>query len=87
MNCLRTSLIPLETGHSEPHVHIDYGKQSHTASFAIRDGRMLAGNLDRKYEKTITEWIDNHRDTLGDLWTTAQSGEPINELIVGIRNA
>lgn len=76
-----------EANHREPHVHIDYGKQNHTACFAIRDNRMLVGNLDRKYEKTIAEWINNHRDDLVELWTTAQSGGQVHELIVGIRNA
>ena len=76
-----------EQGHSEPHIHIDYGRQNHVASFAIRDGRLLSGSLDRKYKNTISGWIDTHRDSLVNLWATAQLGEPVDEIIVGIRGA
>lgn len=76
-----------ETGHSEPHVHIDYGNDNHVASFSISDGRRLCGNLDRKYERTIVTWIAENREDLYHLWSAAQVGKPVDEMLIGIRNA
>lgn len=70
--------------HKEPHVHIDYGKRSHQASYAIRTGQCLAGNLDRKYEKQIQEWIEAHRDGLVEIWTTIKNGNDPEYLIAAL---
>ena len=40
-----------EKRHSSPHLHIDYGKNKHAASYAIHSGERLAGSLERKYDK------------------------------------
>jgi hypothetical protein len=76
-----------EQGHSEPHVHIDYGNGNHVASFSVSDGRRLCGNLDRKYEKLVKLWIYTHKEQLNQLWIAAQSGSPVEEIIVGIKDA
>jgi hypothetical protein len=39
--------------HQRPHIHIDYGKEHHVASYAIDNGKRLAGNLDNKYDKQV----------------------------------
>src|SRR5712691_11521708 len=36
-----------EVGHRLPHVHIDYGRDHHVASYMIENGRRLSGNLDK----------------------------------------
>lgn len=77
----------LRKGHLEPHIHINYGNQNHAASYSISDGRKLAGNLNNRYEKDVKEWISKHQESLVALWNTAQKGEPVNEIIVGIQNA
>src|SRR5258708_1446659 len=61
---LKIKMYPEDGPHKEPHIHVDYGKKSHQASYAIRTGRRLAGNLDRKYERKIQEWIGGHREAL-----------------------
>ena len=38
-----------ETQHARPHIHIDYGKEPHIASYALDTGERLAGDLDRRY--------------------------------------
>jgi hypothetical protein len=45
-----------EAGHHTPHVHIDYGRHNHVASYAINEPKRLAGTLDTKYDRTQS-WI------------------------------
>jgi hypothetical protein len=70
--------------HKRPHIHIDYGKQHHVASYAIDSGERLVGSLDRKYDKQVQAWIAMHRDQLLQAWEITQSGQRpqmiINEL-------
>jgi hypothetical protein len=63
-----------ESAHSRPHLHIDYGSQRHVASYAIDDGSRLAGQLDRKYDSSVSEWINKHKSELTEVWKAAQSG-------------
>jgi hypothetical protein len=73
-----------ETGHALPHVHVDYGKHNHVASYSIDPIERLAGNLDRKYERAVTEWIASRRPQLLDVWRAAQLGQEPRELIVAL---
>ena len=58
-----------EKGHQSPHVHIDYGKQTHTASYSINTGELLVGSMNRKYDKRIKEWVVNNQTKLDLLWS------------------
>jgi hypothetical protein len=40
-----------ERGHALPHVHIDYGKTHHIASFSISPAERIEGSLSKKYDK------------------------------------
>ncbi len=73
-----------EPGHALPHVHVDYGKMNHVASYSIDPIKRLAGNLDRKYEQTVTEWIAARKPQLLDVWRAAQLGQETRELIVAL---
>jgi hypothetical protein len=73
-----------EPGHALPHVHVDYGKKNHVASYSIDPIERLAGNLDRKYERAVTEWIATRKPQLLDLWRAAQLGQDARELIVAL---
>ncbi len=73
-----------ESGHALPHVHIDYGKHHHIASYSIDPTERLAGNLDRRYERTITEWIDARKTQLLDMWRAIQLGQDAKQLIVAL---
>lgn len=73
-----------EPGHKTPHLHIDYAREHHIASYAIVDGQRLAGSLDSKYDRQIVAWISEHRDRLLDVWTAAQSGNDPHKLIADL---
>lgn len=60
--------------HKRPHLHVDYRKERHVASYAIDTGERLVGSLDRKYDREVAEWIEKHRDKLLELWNVTQTG-------------
>jgi hypothetical protein len=70
-----------ESGHTLPHVHVDYGSHHHVASYSIDPIERLAGNLDKKYELVVTEWISTHRTQLLDVWQATQVGAETHVLI------
>lgn len=70
-----------EKGHELPHVHVDYGKQHHAASFAISPPRRLDGTLAKKYERVILDWIQENIDKLLEIWEQLQSGVDPKELV------
>jgi hypothetical protein len=63
-----------ETNHPSPHLHIDYGREHHVATYSIEQPQRLAGNLHRKYDRVVVEWITKNCDTLLKLWATVQAG-------------
>src|SRR2546422_10819426 len=71
-----------ETGHHLPHVHVDYGRRNHAASYSINERRRLAGTLDAKYDREILDWIEANRDKLLEAWHTLQSGED-HRIVIG----
>jgi hypothetical protein len=73
-----------ETGHYTPHVHVDYGRDHHVASYSIVEARRLAGMLDGKYDRVVVDWIMKYRARLLDVWNTAQVGRDPRSLIAEI---
>jgi hypothetical protein len=73
-----------EKSHKTPHIHIDYGRKSHVASYSIRQAKRLAGNLDRKYDRVVKEWITENRERLLDVWANTQVGEDPVHIIAEI---
>lgn len=67
--------------HKRPHIHIDYGKQHHVASYAIDNSTRIVGSLHRKYDRQIKEWIITNKTDLNEAWRQTQSGKK-PELIV-----
>ena len=45
--------------HKRPHIHIDYGRKFHAATYATDTGERLVG--DRKYDYEVFEWIGKNR--------------------------
>ena len=70
-----------ERGHSMPHIHIDYGKQHHVASFSINPIAKIEGSLPKNYHDRIIIWITNHKEELLKIWIEAQKGGDPMELI------
>lgn len=63
-----------EPGHSLPHIHIDYGRQNHVASYCIDPPGRLIGNLNKKYDRSILEWISSRKGKLLETWAFVQAG-------------
>ena len=70
-----------EKGHKLPHIHIDYGKEAHKASYSISDSERIEGDLDKKYDKAIKSWINKNKEKLLNIWNKIQSGEDFNEYV------
>lgn len=64
-----------EPGHATPHVHIDFGRESHCASYAIDPIRVLAGSLPKAEDKLVRRWVVTHTPTLLSVWMALQKGE------------
>ncbi|WP_373883704.1 DUF4160 domain-containing protein [Acinetobacter pittii] len=71
-----------ERSHNMPHIHIDYNNRNHIASYAIHDGKKIEGSLEKKYDKTISDWILKNQNDLMEIWTKLQDGEN-PEVIIG----
>lgn len=75
-----------ETGHKLPHVHIDYGREHHVASYSIDPARRLAGTLDGGYDSTVLEWITSRRPRLLEVWHAMQSGYEVSRLVADLED-
>jgi hypothetical protein len=69
--------------HKRPHIHIDYGKKFHTASYAIDTGERIVG--DSKYDFEVHEWIDKNRPKLLQAWELVQSGKDATSIACELR--
>lgn len=75
-----------ERGHHLPHIHIDYGKQRHAASYAIESGERIEGDLSKKYDSDVSSWLDRNRDKVLEIWNALQAGtqhEPLLAELAG----
>lgn len=63
-----------ELGHARPHFHVDYGRQSHTASYAIDTGERIEGDLPKKYDKAVSDWALRSQGPLLSAWNDLQAG-------------
>jgi hypothetical protein len=70
--------------HKRPHVHIDYGRQFHAASYAIDTGERLVGKLD-KYDGEVGAWIRTHRPKLFQAWELVQTGRDAGPIAFELR--
>jgi len=59
--------------HKRPHVHIDYGRQFHAASYAIDTGERIVG--EGAYDYEVYEWIDKNKPKLLQAWELVQAGK------------
>ena len=73
-----------ERGHALPHVHIDYGKTHHIASFSISPAERIEGSLSKKYDKEIIAWISARREEILKIWSEMQQGNEPKTLIASL---
>ena len=71
--------------HKRPHLHIDYGNERHSASYAIDSGERLAGQLANKYDRKVNKWIGENRPKLEEMWTALQSGKDAKPFICQVK--
>lgn len=74
-----------EPGHSLPHIHVDYGKVTHAASYGIDPAVRLAGDLAGKYDRSILQWIRANKDELLELWKALQAGSDPSVAVVALQ--
>jgi predicted RNA binding protein YcfA (HicA-like mRNA interferase family)/predicted RNase H-like HicB family nuclease len=69
-------ICPKEGHHPMPHIHIDYGKNRHVASFSIETGERIIGDktLPYRYDKDIKGWLSKHEDLLLKIWREWKAG-------------
>lgn len=73
-----------DRNHATPHLHITFGKQNHAASYGINNGQRLAGDLPNRYDKQVTNWINNNKTALTQIWDEIQSGNQTKyEVLIG----
>ena len=70
-----------EIGHHLPHIHIDYGKQHHVASYAIDSGLRIAGSLSPKYDSDVSNWLERNREKVMAIWNSLQDSKPHEHLL------
>lgn len=70
-----------EKGHDLPHIHIDYGRQHHVASFAVESGVRIGGSLSKKYDNDVSSWLDRNREKVLEIWNSLQAGSPHEHLL------
>ena len=74
-----------EPGHSLPHLHVDYGRIPHAASYGIDPATRLAGNLPDKYDRSVISWVNENRPALLVLWDELQIGKDPSAAIAALR--
>lgn len=60
--------------HPRAHIHIDYHRDHHLASYAIDTGERLAGA--GTYDRVVTPWIGRHRADLMIVWNGIRGSGP-----------
>jgi hypothetical protein len=70
-----------EHNHELPHFHLEY-KQLYTASYQIQPFRKLAGDMPKKYEKKVSDWIENNQANLLATWAALKAGKNVHELVI-----
>lgn len=73
-----------EQGHRLPHIHIDYGKQHHVATYAIETGERIEGSLSKKYDSDVSDWLERNRSKVLEIWRALQAGKPYEPLLADL---
>jgi len=73
--------------HARAHVHIDYGRERHAASFAVDNGERLVGRMPTKYDRDVQTWIIQNQSRLQALWDAMKRGEPHESILAELKAA
>ncbi len=58
----------IQADHNPPHVHAIYGE--YLGAIDIRTGNLIDGDLPKKAQALVKEWVNIHRDELLHIWDT-----------------
>ena len=58
-----------QSEHNPPHFHVKFGKSS---NFQYQENVMIEGDLPKKEQKFINEWVDLHQEELMEIWETQE---------------
>lgn len=58
----------IQADHNPPHVHAIYGE--YLGAIDIRTGNLIDGDLPKKAQALVKEWVNIHRDELLHIWYT-----------------
>ena len=61
--------------HNPPHFHAKYAGYEALYNF---DGMMFEGEVPKRANQLIRDWIELHKQELADNWERARSGEQLN---------
>ena len=64
--------------HPPAHFHARFGE--HEAQIAIATGEILRGQLPRRVQGLVEEWVELRRDELLDDWARAERQEPLRRI-------
>ena len=64
--------------HPPPHLHARYGGAE--AEIAIESSHVTAGDLPKRAERLVAEWIDQHQSELMENWQRARQHKPLREI-------
>lgn len=64
--------------HNPPHFHAHYGEFS--ALVLVTTGKIMSGNLPKRAEKLVSEWLQTHRNELQRAWQNLQSGQSVDAI-------
>ena len=70
-----------ENNHALPHFHLEY-KNQYSASYQISPFKQLAGQMPKKYEQKLSEWIINNQNNLLSTWDALKAGKDVRELVI-----
>jgi hypothetical protein len=70
-----------DQNHDRPHFHIHY-KTEHAASYAIEPLELLAGDMPKKYEKSVRQWASRKQKSLHLTWNDLKAGKDGRELVL-----
>lgn len=59
--------------HNIPHVHVNF-EHEYDASFSLKDGAMIAGNMPSKQQKRVKQKIMENQETLVEQWNEQTDG-------------
>ena len=67
--------------HEPSHIHALYGE--YMGEFNIQTNEMIQGDLPMKAQKMVTEWLEEHRDELPEMWDTQKNPEASSPYLRG----